>query len=143
MKTEETKKSKPMCRIQNESREDYLEAIYLLTEKSDGEVRSAKLARYMGFSKASISRAIGILKEEGYLHVDSETLLLSLTNKGLAEAKRVYSKHCFFESQLLAAGVDRETAKKEACRMEHAVSDGSFQKLLEAYGGARSQRVAL
>ncbi|MCD8110353.1 MAG: metal-dependent transcriptional regulator [Clostridiales bacterium] len=120
----------PMARVQNESREDYLEAIYLLSGKEGGAVRSVRIAEFMGFSKASVSRAVSVLKEDGYVETDSRSMVF-LTREGMDEAKRVYRKHCYFEDQLLKAGVDAETANAEACRMEHAISDNSFEKLMK------------
>lgn len=124
-----SEKTNPMAKIRDESREDYLEAIYLLSKQYGGFVRSARLAEFMGFSKASISRAVGILKEDGYIFMDAD-YRVSLTAVGLDEAERIYRKHCYFERQLIEAGVDTETASAEACRLEHAISDNSFEKLL-------------
>lgn len=117
-----------MNRIQKQSREDYLEAILLLSHRSGGTIRSAELARFMEFSKASICRAVAALKAEGLLRMD-ESCRISLTDRGAAEAEQVYQKHCFFERQLLSAGVDAETASREACLMEHILSNDSFEKL--------------
>ncbi len=128
MKEKSSNKTSPMSRLRHESRENYLEAIYLLSEENNGAVRSVWLAEFMGFSKASICRAISVLKEEGYVAMDDDCMV-SLTEIGKTEAKHVYDKHCYFERQLLAAGVDRETAKLEACRLEHAISHSSFEKL--------------
>ncbi|MCD8106520.1 MAG: metal-dependent transcriptional regulator [Oscillospiraceae bacterium] len=126
-----------MTKISNESREDYLEAIYLLTEQTGGAVRSVRLAEFMELSKASICKAVAGLKEEGSIYMGTNNLI-ALTATGMDEAKRVYRKHRYFESQLVAAGVDSETASAEACRMEHAISDNSFEKLLRL----TSQRTA-
>ncbi len=123
------KDNKPMYRIQEESREDYLEAIYILTKKAGGAVRSARIAEYMRFSKASVSRAVSILKSDGYIAVNSRSGVF-LTERGMDEAKRIYHKHCYFRNQLLMAGVDAQTADAEACRLEHAISDTSFEKLI-------------
>ncbi len=124
--------SNPMIKMSNESREDYLEAIYLLTEQTGGAVRSVRLAEFMGLSKASICKAVAGLKEEGCISMDTD-YLIALTATGLDEAKRIYRKHRYFERQLVAAGVDSETASAEACRLEHAISDNSFEKLLHFY----------
>ena len=111
------------------SGEDYLESVLIL-QKKQGMVRSVDLARYMGFSKPSISHAVGVLKNGGFLTVDGDGFL-HLTDIGREVAEKVYERHLFFTKQLVAAGVDLETAEQEACRMEHAISDTSFQKLKE------------
>lgn len=111
------------------SGEDYLESVLIL-QKKQGMVRSVDLARYMGFSKPSISHAVGVLKNGGFLTVDGDGFL-HLTDIGREVAEKVYERHWFFTKQLVAAGVDLETAEQEACRMEHAISDTSFQKLKE------------
>ena len=91
--------SNPMSKMSNESREDYLEAIYLLTEQTGGAVRSVRLAEFMGLSKASICKAVAGLKEEGCISMDTD-YLIALTATGLDEAKRIYRKHRYFERQL-------------------------------------------
>ena len=111
------------------SGEDYLEAILVLQKKS-GIVRSVDLARHMGFSKPSISHAVGVLKNGGFLTVDEDGYL-NLTNAGREVAEKIYERHQFFTEQLVAVGVDRETAERDACRIEHVISDTSFQKLKE------------
>lgn len=112
------------------SGEDYLEAVLIL-QKKQGMVRSVDLARYMGFSKPSISHAVGVLKNGGFLTVDGDGFL-HLTDIGREVAEKVYERHWFFTEQLVAAGVDLETAEQEACRMEHIISDESFSRLKEA-----------
>ena len=109
------------------AREDYLKAILVLHQRI-GDVRSVDLARYLGFSKPSISQAVGILTSEGYLTVDGKHIL-NLTDKGRAIAEKIYERHCFFTKQLIAIGVDPVTAEEDACRLEHAISDESFEKL--------------
>ena len=108
------------------SGEDYLEAILIL-EKTTGKVRSIDLAEHLGVTKPSVSRAVSLLKQGGFLV--SESLFLELTEKGRDTAKKVYEKHCFFKEKLMEAGVDEKTAEKEACLLEHAVSEDSFGKL--------------
>mgnify|MGYP000668245929 FL=1 len=115
------------------SGEDYLEAVLILQGKQ-GRVRSIDLARYMGFSKPSISHAVGVLKNGGFLTVDEDGFL-HLTAIGRELAKKIYERHLFFTEQLVAAGVDRETAEQDACRIEHAISEDSFQKLKEKVQG--------
>lgn len=112
------------------SGEDYLEAILMLQKKS-GMVRSVDLARHMGFSKPSISHAVGVLRDGGFLTVDKDGFL-HLTDIGREIAEKIYERHRFFTEQLVAAGVDQETAEQDVCRIEHAISEESFQKLKDA-----------
>ena len=118
------------------SGEDYLEAILVL-QKQMGEsaVRSVDLARHMGFSKPSISHAVGVLRDGGFLVMDRDGVL-HLTEKGREVAEKIYERHRFFTEQLIAAGVDAETAEQDACRIEHAISDTSFEKLKKKIGRA-------
>lgn len=109
------------------SGEDYLEAVLVL-QKEKGMVRSVDLARHMGFSKPSISHAVGVLKNGGFLNVDEDGYL-HLTEDGREVAEKIYERHQFFTEQLVAVGVDRETAERDACRIEHAISEETFQKL--------------
>ncbi len=115
------------------SGEDYLEAVLIL-QKKQGMVRSIDLARHMGFSKPSISHAVGVLKNGGFLTVDEDGFL-HLTAIGREVAEKIYERHLFFTEQLVAAGVDLETAEQEACWMEHAIGDTSFRKLKEKIQG--------
>lgn len=111
------------------SGEDYLEAVLIL-QKQMGEsaVRSVDLARHMGFSKPSISHAVGVLRDGGFLIMDKDGFL-HLTEEGREIAEKIYERHQFFTEQLIAAGVNEITAEEDACRIEHAISDESFQKL--------------
>ena len=109
------------------SGEDYLEAILVL-QKKKVMVRSVDLARHMGFSKPSISHAVGVLKNGGFLTVDEDGYF-HLTEDGRKVAEKIYERHQFFTEQLVAVGVDRETAERDACRIEHAISEETFQKL--------------
>ena len=112
------------------SGEDYLEAVLVL-QKKQGMVRSIDLARHMGFSKPSISHAVGVLKNGGFLTVDDDGFL-HLTVIGREIAEKIYERHLFFMEQLIAAGVDPKTAEADACRIEHIISDESFDRLKEA-----------
>ena len=112
------------------SGEDYLEAILVLQKKM-GMVRSIDLARHTGFSKPSISHAVGVLKNGGFLTMD-ENHFLHLTDVGREVAEKIFERHCFFTEQLIAAGVDPRTAEADACRIEHIISDESFSRLKEA-----------
>ena len=112
------------------SGEDYLEAILML-QKKNGMVRSIDLARHMEVSKPSVSHAIKTLREGGFLTMD-EDYCLHLTEVGREVAEKIYERHLFFMEQLIAAGVDPETAEADACRIEHIISDESFLRLKEA-----------
>ncbi len=112
------------------SGEDYLEAVLVLQRKQ-GMVRSIDLARHMGFSKPSISHAVGVLKNGGFLTVDDDGFL-HLTVIGREIAEKIYERHLFFMEQLIAAGVDPKTAEADAWRIEHIISDESFDRLKEA-----------
>ena len=109
------------------SGEDYLEAILILHMKK-GTVRSVDVARHMGVSKPSVCHAVNSLKDGGFLVMD-EDRFLHLTDVGRDVAEKTYEKHCFFTRLLVEAGVDPKTAEQDACRMEHAISDNSFQKM--------------
>ncbi len=111
------------------SGEDYLEAVLMLQkQKGESAVRSIDLARHMGFSKPSISHAVGVLRDGGFLTVDKDGFL-HLTEEGREIAEKIYERHQFFTEQLIAAGVNETTAEEDACKIEHAISDESFQKL--------------
>lgn len=114
----------------NSSNEDYLKAILVL-QKELGQVRSVDLSRYMGYTKASISHAISCLRKNGIVIMDDD-FYLHLTDDGLSIAEKIYERHQYFMEKLLAAGVNPETADKEACKMEHAVSDETFERLRNA-----------
>ena len=119
------------------SGEDYLEAVLVLQRKQ-GMVRSVDLARHMGFSKPSISHAVGVLKNGGFLTVDDDGFL-HLTVIGREIAEKIYERHLFFMEQLIAAGVDPKTAEADACRIEHIISDESFVRLKEAAAQEQEQ----
>ena len=111
------------------SGEDYLEAVLVLQKKL-GMVRSVDVARYMEVSKPSVCYAVGTLREGGFLTTD-ENHYIHLTDLGWDVAEKIYERHCFFTHQLISVGVNPQIAEVDACRMEHAVSDESFQKLKE------------
>ena len=117
------------------SGEDYLEAVLVLQRKQ-GMVRSVDLARHMGFSKPSISHAVGVLKNGGFLTVDDDGFL-HLTVIGREIAEKIYERHLFFTEQLVFMGVDRNIAEQDACRIEHVISDESFQKMKETLENER------
>lgn len=110
-----------------ESGEMYLETIYILSKKSN-YVRSIDVGEYMGFSKPSVSRAVGILKKGGFLNMDADGSL-TLTDAGLEIAKKIYERHTTLTEFLIRLGVDEETATEDACKMEHDISDRSFEAL--------------
>lgn len=112
------------------SGEDYLETILVLQKKL-GMVRSVDVARHMGVSKPSVCVAVNTLKDGGFLTMD-EDHFLHLTDAGSKIAEKIYERHCFFTEQLIAAGVDPETAENDACRMEHVISAESFEKMKAA-----------
>ena len=113
------------------SGEDYLEAVLVL-QKEKGMVRSVDVARHMDVSKPSVCHAVATLRDGGFLTMD-EDYFLHLTDAGLEVAEQIYEKHRFFTDRLIEAGVDPETAERDACRIEHVISKASFQKLAELY----------
>ena len=110
-----------------ESGEMYLETIYVLSKKS-GTVRSIDICEQMGYSKPSISRAIGILKKGGYITVDRSGFI-SLTPSGETLAEKIYERHTIITDFLVNLGVERERASEDACKMEHILSDDSFEAI--------------
>ena len=113
------------------SGEDYLEAILVLQKKL-GMVRSVDVARHMEVSKPSVCHAVATLRDGGFLTMD-EDHFLHLTDVGREVAERIYERHCFFTEQLIAAGVDPKTAEADACRIEHIISQDSFEKIRRAH----------
>ena len=112
-----------------ESAENYLEAILILMHKN-GQVRSIDVAHYTGFSKPSISRAVGLLRDNGYVSTDQNGLL-GLTEAGLKIAETIYERHTVLTDLLTKLGVSPETAAEDACRIEHVISAETFDKLKE------------
>ncbi len=130
-KKKQTKESKEFMKpVITPSGEDYLETILVLHKKM-GMVRSVDVARHMGVSKPSVCVAVNTLKDGGFLIMD-EDHLLHLTDVGREVAEKIYERHCFFTEQLIAAGVDPETAEVDACRIEHVISNESFERLKKA-----------
>ena len=113
----------------HESAEMYLETIYRLSLES-ANVRSIDLAEAMGYSKPSISRAVGLLKRDGYLLMD-ENGFLTLTESGLAVAQKIFQRHTVLTKALMALGVDEDTASEDACKIEHVISEKSFDAIQE------------
>ena len=110
-----------------ESGEMYLETILILSQKSE-IVRSLDVAEYMGFSKPSVSRAVGLLRTGGYLELDANGFLV-LTDEGKYIANRTYERHLFFTDFFTSIGISRETAEDDACKIEHDISDETFLAL--------------
>ncbi len=107
-----------------ESGEMYLETIHVLLKKN-GHVRAVDVSDYMGYSKPSVSRAMGLLKSGGYITVDPDGSI-HLTDDGLATAEKIYERHTVLTQLLVSLGVDAETAAEDACKLEHAISDTSM-----------------
>lgn len=117
-----------------ESAEDYLERILML-KKQNGKVISLDIAISMNYSKASVSRAIKNLKENNYITVDSKGEI-NLTERGLIIAERMYTRHTLLSDFFVSLGVDPDIAKNDACKVEHGLSDETFdaiKKLIENY----------
>lgn len=111
----------------HESAEMYLETIYTLSQ-THSTVRSVDVAEALGYSRPSVSRAVGLLKKEGYLIVDVHGFLM-LTEQGLTVAGKIYERHTVLTAALMALGVDREAAAEDACRIEHIISDKSLDAI--------------
>lgn len=118
-----------------ESPEDYLETIYMLSLHSS-EVRSIDVARHLGYSKPSVSVAMKRLRENGYVNMDYNNLL-TLTESGLAIARSIYERHQVISGYLMSIGVSEETALKDACRIEHVLSEETFHKIKEIFYQSR------
>lgn len=112
-----------------ESGEMYLETIYILTQKGN-QVRGIDIGEYMGFSKPSVSRAVGLLKKDGLAETDNQGFI-HLTEKGLIQAQQIYERHTVLTKLFIALGVDEETATEDACRIEHYLSNRTFEAIKE------------
>ncbi len=117
--------------ILQESGEMYLETIYQLSEIMP-IVRSVDVADKMGYSRPSVSRAVGVLKNAGYLEMDSDGSL-HLTENGRCIASKIYSRHKILSDFLKRVGVSEQTADSDACRIEHVISDETFEKIREFF----------
>jgi Mn-dependent DtxR family transcriptional regulator len=120
----------------HESGENYLETILVLGKRG-GSVRSIDIARELNFSKPSVSRAVGILRENGFIIIEEDGII-RLTNKGEEKAKQVYERHQLLTTFLMnTAGVSAEIAEEDACRIEHIISEDTFEgikKYLQIHG---------
>ncbi len=110
-----------------ESGEMYLESILVLTTEKPA-VRAIDVSEYMGFSKPSVSRALGLLKKEELIVVDEDGHI-TLTDQGRKTAETIYARHTVLTALLVKLGVDQKTAAEDACRMEHAISDATFRAI--------------
>ena len=114
-----------------ESSEDYLERILMLSQKN-GSVRSIDIAHDMGFSKPSVSVAMKKLREKGLINVDKDGLI-TLTKEGLDIAEKTLERHHVLKDLLISLGVDEQTAEDDACKIEHELSEQTFDKIREVY----------
>ena len=110
-----------------ESGEMYLESIYVLSKKG-GQVRSVDVGEYLGYSKPSVSRAVGLLKKGGYLLMAKDGHL-TLTGTGLEIAQKIYDRHTLLSRVLMKLGVSEDVATADACKLEHAISDESYEAI--------------
>ena len=111
----------------HESGEMYLETIFVLLQKR-GSVRSVDVSESMGYSKPSVSRAVGLLKQGEYILVDKDGYI-TLTDRGRQVAEKIYERHTILTRMLTSLGVDPKIASEDACRLEHAISDASFEAI--------------
>ena len=110
-----------------ESAEMYLETILVLSKKNSA-VRAIDISEHMGYSKPSVSRAVGLLKSGGFISVDKDGYI-TLTEDGFAVANKILERHTLLPQFLIRLGVDPDTASEDACKMEHAISDASFEAI--------------
>ena len=115
----------------HESGEMYLETILILS-KEKGFVRAIDVGEQLGYSKPSVSRAIGLLRNGGFVEV-SDGGGLTLTNEGREVAEKIYERHIYLTKMLMSLGVDEETATNDACRIEHVISDKTFAAIKAHY----------
>ena len=115
----------------HESGQMYLETIFILLQKNQ-KIRSVDVGACLGYSRPSVSRAIGLLKKSEYIIVDSEGYI-TMTAKGEKFAKDLYERHTVLANMLMALGIDEETATEDACRIEHVISDKSFAAVKKHY----------
>ena len=115
-----------------ESGEMYLETILVLAEKQE-KVRAIDIGEYMGFSKPSVSRALSNLKDEGYVQID-ENKGITLTDTGREYAEKIYERHQVLTRMFVSFGVDEKTAEEDACKVEHIISDVTFEAVKKKFG---------
>lgn len=114
-----------------ESGQMYLEAIYVLSQKNEN-IRAIDVGAYLGYSKPSVSRAVGILKRHEYIVIDDDGFIV-MTQKGKDSAEKLYERHTVLTKMLMSLGIDEKTATEDACRMEHVISDQSFEAIKKHY----------
>ena len=115
----------------HESGQMYLEAIYVLLQQNTN-IRAIDVGAYLGYSKPSVSRAVGILKNAEYITVDEDGFI-KMTDAGRQIAEQLYERHTVISNMLMALGVDEKTATEDACRIEHVISDKSFAAVKDHY----------
>ena len=115
-----------------ESGEMYLESILVLSKKLP-HVRSVDISEHMGYSKPSVSRAMGLLRSGNYITVDDDGFI-ALTEEGLAVAEKIYNRHNLLTRMLIGIGVDPETAAADACKMKHVISDRTYEAIKQHLG---------
>ena len=118
----------------NESAEDYLETILVL-QKEKGVVRSIDIVHQMHYSKPSVSRAMGLLRDRGHILMDRDGWI-TLTDSGRTIAERIYERHCLLTQWLIRLGVSPDVAAEDACRLEHDLSDETFQCMKNHINGS-------
>lgn len=111
-----------------ESGEMYLESIYVLSKKNGGAVRAVDVGEYMGYSKPSVSRAVSNLKKGGYIECDKNGALV-LTDSGRILAEKIFERHTLLTRFLVKLGVDEKIASEDACKIEHDISDATFEAI--------------
>ena len=115
----------------HESGQMYLEAIYVLLQTKE-KIRAIDVGAYLGYTKPSVSRAVGLLKKSEHISVDSDGFI-TMTQKGKQFAEQLYERHTVLTNMLMALGIDEETATEDACRIEHVISDKSFAAVKKHY----------
>jgi Mn-dependent DtxR family transcriptional regulator len=120
-----------------ESGQMYLEAIYVLLQEKD-KIRAIDVGAYLGYTKPSVSRAIGLLKRGEYISVDGDGYI-TLNQKGKEVSEQLYERHTVLTGVLMSLGVDEETATEDACRIEHVISDKSFAAVKKHYLNYKKQ----
>ena len=115
----------------HESGQMYLEAIYVLLQNKE-KIRAIDVGAYLGYTKPSVSRAVGLLKKSEHISVDSDGFI-TMTQKGEQFAEQLYERHTVLTNMLMALGIDEETATEDACRIEHVISDKSFAAVKKHY----------
>lgn len=120
-----------------ESGEMYLETVYILSNKSES-IRSIDICEYMGYSKPSVSRAVGLLKNGGYVTVD-EKGYITLTSEGKSVAEKMFERHTMLTDFLVRLGVDKDIASEDACKIEHHISEESFEAIKKHVNAFKSE----